>query len=120
MIKNKTPITLGDGKHRTLYYGFNALIELVETLGISLDSLQEAMTGPGSLKAVRNILWAGLIHEDKTLTPEQVGDLLDGELHRIAEISGLIVEAIAATFGPADGGPKNAETPVATIPAASL
>ena len=114
------PIVLGDGKSRTLCYGYNALIALVETLGIQLDGIRAALTGPGMLKGIRGILWAGLIHEDKTLTLEQVGDLLDSEMHRLGEFSTLVAEAIGAAFGKTDGGPKNPETPETVAPAPSL
>ena len=109
MTKRTVPITLADGKPRNLRYGFNALVELVETLGISLSDLQEAMSGPGALKAIRGIVWAGLLHEDKTLTIWAAGDLLDGM--NLAEVSNAIAQAVAAAFGPIDGGPKNPEMP---------
>ena len=120
MTKRIVPITLSDGKPRHLFYGYNALIALVDTLGIPLDGIPAAMSGPGMLKGVRSVLWAGLIHEDEDLTPEAAGALLDGELYRIGEISALIAEAIGAAFGKPDGGPKNPETPETPVPAPSL
>jgi hypothetical protein len=105
MTRRTVPITLPDGKPRSLRYGFNALAEIVDTLGIPLSDLQAAMSGPKALKAIRGILWAGLLHEDKSLTVEDVGDLLDGA--DLSVVAAAIAEAIAAAFGTASGEPKN-------------
>jgi hypothetical protein len=107
------PVTLADGKPRRLFIGFNALIKMVELLGIGPSDIQSAMSGPNMLQAIRGILWAGLIHEDRTLTIETVGDLIDPA--KINEISEAIASAISITFGKPGGDPKNAEAPV--IPA---
>jgi len=115
------PITLSDGKPRNLYYGFNALIKITKVVGINIFEIGTAMSGPGSLEAIRGILWAGLVHEDEKLTLEATGNLLDGEFYRMPQISELIVEAVTSAYGPPiDGDPKNAETPEATTPATSL
>lgn len=101
-----TPIVLADGKERSLRYDFNALIAIEERLGISLDTLQELMAGPGrKLSAIRDLLWAGLVHEDKALTVEAVGALVDtAELSALAETIGKAL--MASLTG--DGEPKNA------------
>ena len=114
MVKRTVPITLADGKLRHLRYDFNALVALEETLGISITNLREAMSGPGMLRAVRGILWAGLIHEDESLGLKAAGELI--EAAKLGEISVVITEALSVAFGTGDGVPKNAEEPV--IPAA--
>lgn len=70
-------ITLNDGKERTLKYTLNAMAELEERYG----SVEEAFKqlDKNSIKAVRCVLWAGLIHEDPTLTELEVGNLIDME-----------------------------------------
>jgi hypothetical protein len=112
MAKRKVPVILADGKPRHLFYNFNALVELTETLGIDIMNIQSVLNGTGMLKAVRGILWAGLVHEDKTLTLEGAGDLI--EFRKIEELTKSILEALDAAFK-SDGDPKNAEAPV--IPA---
>jgi len=104
------PITLLDGKLRHLFLGFNAFIKIVKTLGIDISNLQSILTGPNMFEAMRGILWAGLVHEDKALTVEDVGDLIDTA--KIGEISIIIMNALSIAFGTAEGEPKNAETPV--------
>jgi hypothetical protein len=110
MTKKTVPIVLSDGKTRHLRFDFNALIALEETLGISIANLKDAMAGPGMLKAVRGILWAGLIHEDEALTLRAAGELIDAA--KINEISAAVMDALSTAFGTAEGEPKNAETPV--------
>jgi hypothetical protein len=121
MAKRKVPITLADGKPRNLLYKFNALVELVETLGVDIMNIQSAISGPGMLKAIRGILWAGLIHEDKVLTIEEAGDLI--EFSQIDELTKAILEALDVAFK-SDGDPKNAAGPAteinpSTVPASS-
>ena len=55
------------------------------------------------------IVYGGLYHEDNTLTPEKVGDLID-EYSDLNEIAEKIGEALTAAFG----GEKTAQTATAT------
>ena len=121
MAKRKVPILLADGKPRNLLYGFNALVELVETLGVDIMNIQSALNRPGMLKAIRGLLWAGLIHEDKALTIEAAGDLI--EFGKIDELTKAVLEALDVAFK-SGGEPKNADEPVtethlSTVPASS-
>ena len=68
-------ITLLDGVERTLRFTLNAMAELEDRYG-SVDAAF-AELDKGSIKAVRFILWAGLMHEDPNLTEQQVGNLID-------------------------------------------
>jgi len=108
MAKRKVPIILADGKPRTLLYNFNALIELADTLGVDIMNIQAALKGPGMLRTIRGVLWAGLIHEDRALTVEAAGDLID--FGKVDEISKAILEALNAAFMP-EGELKNAVGP---------
>lgn len=75
-VKNKVvKLTLLDGVERVLRYDLNAMAELEDRYG-SVDAAFEAMDN-GSIKAIRFVLWAGLIHEDASLTEQQVGSLID-------------------------------------------
>lgn len=73
-----TPITLCDGVERELRFTLNALAELEDRYG-SVDAAFEALES-NSIKAIRFILWAGLIHTDEGLTEQQVGNLIDVQL----------------------------------------
>jgi hypothetical protein len=68
-------ITLTDGVERTIKFTLNALAELEDRYG-SVDEAFKQLDN-NSIKAVRCILWAGLIHEDPELTEQQVGNLID-------------------------------------------
>jgi hypothetical protein len=75
-MKNKVvKITLLDGVERKIKFDLNAMAELEDRYG----SVQAAfdMLDKNSIKAVRFILWAGLIHEDPDLTEQKVGSLID-------------------------------------------
>jgi hypothetical protein len=77
-VKSKgTPITLGDGVERKLRFTLNALAELEDRYG-SVDDAFDALEN-GSIKAIRFVLWAGLLHSDEGLTEQQVGNLIDTE-----------------------------------------
>jgi hypothetical protein len=87
----KVPITLD--KPRTLLFNVNALIDLGDELNLNLMSKEgweellgkmvpdtmdtEKFLATPSFAKVRAIVWAGLRHEDETLTVRQVGAMLD-------------------------------------------
>ena len=75
MKAKEVKLTLNDGVERTLKYDLNAMAELEDEYG-SIDEAF-AMLDKNSIKAVRFILWAGLIHEDPSLTVQKVGSLID-------------------------------------------
>lgn len=71
-------ITLNDGVEREVRFTLNALAELEERYG-SVDAAFKAMDD-GSIKAIRFVLWAGLIEAQPDLTEQQVGSLIDLQL----------------------------------------
>ncbi|TGE31330.1 hypothetical protein [Desulfosporosinus sp. Sb-LF] len=73
MAKKYLPITLD--KTRNLSYGMVALMKIEKKLGKPFAKLdfENEMT----YEEIANILWAGLSHEDPTLTPEKVAELID-------------------------------------------
>jgi len=85
-------------KPRTLRYGLNALVTIEEQIGKPLTGLDFNNV---SVKDLRAILYAGLFHEDKELTPEKVADLVD-EFSSIENISGKLGEAMTLAFGGAE------------------
>lgn len=75
-VKSKvTTITLSDGVERELKYTLNALAEMEDRYG-SVDAAFKALEN-NSIKAVRFVIWAGLLHTGEGLTEQQVGDLID-------------------------------------------
>jgi hypothetical protein len=73
----------------------NALIKIEELTGKNLTSLDLSQL---SIKDLRTIVYAGLFHEDKELTPETCADLIDAysDIGTIAEKLG---EAMTLAFG---------------------
>ena len=83
---------------RGLKFDLNAFAELEDKFG-SMDAAFHAMQ-KGSLKAARTLLWAGLLHEDETLTERKVGGLVT-----LANLSGImdsITSALTAAMPDGD------------------
>jgi hypothetical protein len=78
------------GKVRNLRYTMNALAEIEDQLGVPLAEMENVKM---TMKNIRVILWAGLIHEDKELTQEDVGELVD--LNNIQTVQEKVAEAFA-------------------------
>lgn len=87
--RGEAKVVLGGVEH-TLRYDLNALVELEEKMGIPLSEMGETKI---SIKNVRSMLWAGLIHENADLTEVEVGSLVD--MDNMAEVQ----EAITGSFG---------------------
>lgn len=99
----KKSITIELEKARNLRYGINALVKIEELTGrpitkLDLDNI--------SMKDLRTILYAGLCHEDNSLTPEKVGELID-EYSTVDEMANKLGEAFTIAFGNPE---KNAMT----------
>ena len=95
------PITLD--KPRTLRFDLNAFAELEEKFG-SMDAAFHAMQ-KGSLKAARSLLWAGLLHEDETLTERKVGGMVT-----LANMSGIMDSITSALTAAMPDGDEVAST----------
>jgi len=90
-VKGKNPkITLKDGKEYELNFDLNALAELEEAYG-SVEAAFEA-SDRGSIKAVRKVLWAGLL-STTNFTEMEVGALVDADtLKGLTEALGAAVD----------------------------
>lgn len=88
-IRNKG-ITVNLDKERKLNFDLNAFCELEEMFG-DIDKAFKALD-KGSMKAVRALLYAGLVSDDETLTLKQVGSMIN--IGNIEEISKMISEAL--------------------------
>lgn len=80
---------------RKMRFGMNALITVEELTGKSLVNMDMNAIG---FKDIRAIIYAGLLADDGTLTPERVGDLID-EYSDIQTVSAKLEEAFTAAFG---------------------
>jgi len=99
-LKPTVKITLD--RERSLHYNLNALESFQEATGKNLfdektvKQIQESIT-PRDIKA---LLWAGLIHEDKMLTLEQVGEMV--HVGNIRAISAELFKAYSAVMPEVD------------------
>jgi hypothetical protein len=98
-----------DGETHQLHYTLNSLAEIEERLGLNsigeiLDTLKAL-----SMRTLRTLLWAGLIHEDASLTEHQVGEM-DFDF---AATVGQVSEAIGNVF-------KSPEVDVEDTPAGNV
>lgn len=105
-VKSKAiKITLTDGVERTIKFTLNALAELEDRYG-SVDEAFRQLDN-NSIKAVRCILWAGLIHEDPDLTEQQVGNLID--IQYMQELMASLGEAFDADMPEPEKLPETAK-----------
>lgn len=105
-VKSKAvKITLTDGVERTIKFTLNAMAELEDRYG-SVDEAFKQLDN-NSIKAVRCILWAGLIHEDPDLTEQQVGNLID--IQYMQELMASLGEAFDADMPEPEKLPEAAE-----------
>lgn len=103
MLVEKTPFTLFESfettskgmiRKRSLRYDLNALADFEQEVGMGFAQLMQMKAIFASARA---LLWAGLKHEDRTLTIEKVGNLLSQFMQR----GGTIDEALTAAFSAA-------------------
>lgn len=85
MTKKLVSITLD--KERNLRYTLNSFRLLEKEFGVKLDQLGENI----NLETIQALLYVGLRHEDKTLTFEEVGDMVD--FGNMAEVNEKISQA---------------------------
>lgn len=88
-------VTIQLDKARNLRYGLNALCTIEEITEKSITQLDLQKL---SIRDLRTILYAGLVHEDNSLTPESVGALID-EYSDISTVSTKLGKAFTLAFG---------------------
>jgi hypothetical protein len=92
-------------KPRTLRITWRSLEALEEQHGLSMQDLSEQL-GSQQMKAIRFIVWLGLLHDDPDLKLDDVADLLDQG--NIVEIADAAAKLVTARFGGAEGNGKAA------------
>ncbi len=107
-------VTIILDRPRRLRYGMAALARLEQVLGKKITELDTAKLGIADLQKV---LWAGLVDEDRELTPERVAELVDEYGTSINDMFDAVSRALAAAFGVtpvAEGGAKNPQKEAGT------
>lgn len=105
MPKQYVPIELD--KTRNLRYGYKAMQQVEDRLGIHLSQLNFDSV---SLNELAIILLAGLQHEDNDLTVDKLVDILDEfDLTIIEELAEKLGKAIGEAMG------KNRKAPEQTL-----
>ena len=87
----------GELVRRTLRMGFNAFAALERLTGKSVQEL--AVPGRMGLGDVRDMLWAGLLHEEPRLQPETVGAWMDQTPDRLVAWMTAVTQAITLGLG---------------------
>lgn len=64
--------------------------------------IEGIQNGKITMEDYATLMWAGLVHEDKDLTPEKVMELVD-EYSNIREVSKAMWEALNGVFKADDG-----------------
>lgn len=87
----KVPLRLD--RERTLILSFNAMCKAEEVTGVNFLMGDVVFS---SVRVLRALVWAGLLHEDPTLTLEQVGELIQDV--GADEIVDTVMKAYAAAM----------------------
>lgn len=98
VIIKPLPVKLDD-KDRTLLFDFNSLVCLEEIYG-SIEQAMEELTA-AKAKAIRDFIWAGLLHEDEELTPKEVGRMMT--IHNMNYLVGVIADGLGLSMPKAEG-----------------
>jgi hypothetical protein len=81
----------------TLCFPINSIVRLEEVSGNNFISItKDLMQGNISIKMIRQILWAGLIAKQPTMTQEAVGEIIDEV--GLQEMINKINESFEAAF----------------------
>lgn len=95
----KKIISIEADKNRHLKFGMNALIQLEKELGKPITSMADE--NEFKLEDLRTMIYVGLKWEDKNLTMEQVGDIMDEAIEKngMEYLSEKLGEALEGAFG---------------------
>jgi len=89
MNKAKPLVQITLDKERNLLLNLNTMVKFEEITGKNL--LQSASFTDLSITDLRVLVWACLLHEDKELTLDQVGEMVD--VDNLAEVSNKLAIA---------------------------
>lgn len=88
-------VTIDLDKSRNFRYGMKAISQIEKKLKKPISKIDfETLT----MEETATIIWAGLEHEDKNLTPNKVMDLID-EKGNFTEVMNAMQQAFENAFG---------------------
>lgn len=71
--RGESKLVLGE-KEYTLRFDLNALVELEDKLGVPLSEMGNMKI---TIRNIRSMLWAGILHEAPELTEAEIGKYVD-------------------------------------------
>ena len=87
-------------KARNFRYGLAAIDLIEKRLGKRISEIDFRKFGRSTTVMEKTIiLWAGLVHEDPTLTPESLLEIMDKNNVLLADVIPLMFDAIDNGFG---------------------
>lgn len=96
-------VTIELDKSRNFRYGMKAISQIEKKLKKPISKIDfETLT----MEETATIIWAGLEHEDKNLTPNKVMDLID-EKGNFTEVMNAMQQAFENAFGTTGEEEKN-------------
>lgn len=108
-MANKTrgrfPVEI-DGKTWVLQFTANAIAELEDATAKPIGDFLADLP-KGGVRAMRTLMWAGLLHHQPGLTQAQTGDLIDA-MGGFQAAMAVVTEAVQAAFPDPAGGAGNA------------
>mgnify|MGYP001260785912 CR=1 FL=1 len=84
-------------KVRNLKYGMRAIDLIEKKFGCPIMAKEGMITGVLTMEEYATVIWAGLVHEDKDLTPDKVMDLID-EHSSLTKVTQDMWEAFNAAY----------------------
>ncbi len=86
-------------KERILKYRFRSIKLLEEKFKVPFGQLDQVFSDTAKLSVddIITLIWAGLIHEDKDLTHEQVFDMLDASDYSFMDVINLFAKGFGVS-----------------------
>jgi hypothetical protein len=87
--QSEAKVTLLDGKEYTIIFNLNTMADIEDRFG-TIEAAMVALEN-NSFKAIRTVLWAGLLNSHPSLTEKEVGGLIN--LSTMGEMLGVLISA---------------------------
>lgn len=103
-------IKIGDKEYK-IHYGQNAICALEDELDEGINSIYSRIEKQDvRFRDFRAILWAGLLKENRDITPEEVGDLCDNANIKITSLLPDCIDELNECFKRLIPEEENSET----------
>jgi hypothetical protein len=107
----RPPVEIELDKKRTLKYTLYSFALMEERYG-SVDNAMEEMQ-KGRISTIIFMLYVGLLHEDKTLTEQYVGELVD--VRDVEEVAAKMSEIMGVDMPDKGSENPNADSPMLSV-----